>query len=238
MRISLPSKKLRKFLIFGATLSIGMACNLFQPADVGSPAPTFTRNVATITATLTPSAFQAASRTPIPDEATTPAPQASPTDTPSIQPTNTPGSDEETQTPQEAEAEVTTNAFCRAGPGTVYRDITAYEVGTVLEVDGVNPGRTWWRVVIPSTGGNCWISGSLLALSGDLNSVPELDPPPTPRPTLTATATPTITITAPIITEPATLPTATSSPSLTPPALTSPGPPPANNLAPPGTGEP
>lgn len=156
----------------GFAALIGLACNLPNAAGAVTPTPT--------TQAVTPS------ETPALSETNTPAP---PTEIPSATPSATSETPEATATPEVLTAEVTTNAFCREGPGTVYRDITAYTVGTVLEVDGVNPERTWWRVVIPTTGGSCWISGSLLALSGNLDSAPVLNPPPTPTPTLTPTET-------------------------------------------------
>ncbi len=168
----------------GAAALIGLACNL--PNAAGAVTPTPTTQVAP------------PSDTPAPSDSPTPEP---PTEIPSATPSATPETPPATETPETVTAEVITNAFCREGPGTVYRDITAFPVGTFLEVDGVNPERTWWRVVIPSTGGSCWISGSLLSLSGNLDTVPVLNPPPTPTPTITPTdtltptksATPTVT---------------------------------------------
>ena len=89
----------------------------------------------------------------------------------------------------------------------MYSDLTAYPVGSFLEVDGRNDDDTWWRVKVPNSNDSCWISSILLELSGDLSTVPVLPAPPTPTPTLTLTPTDT----------------------LTPPVVTSPGPPPSNN---------
>lgn len=164
---------------------IGLACNLPNAAGAVTPTPT--------TQAVTPSDTSAPSAT---------ATLAPPTEIPSATPSATPETPQATATPETVAAEVITNAFCREGPGTVYRDITAYPVGTTLEVDGVNPERTWWRVMIPSTGGSCWISGNLLSLSGNTDTVPVLNPPPTPTPTITPTETLTPTESAtPTVTE-------------------------------------
>lgn len=120
---------------------------------------------------------------------------AGPTDTPAPTPTVT-GTPTPTVSPtpqEEPEGRLDRNAFCRTGPGTVYPPATAYGTGTTLVIDGQNTFQPkWWRVVVPTTGGNCWISGSLLTTTGPVNDVPEIKAPPTPTPTpVPPTVTPT-----------------------------------------------
>lgn len=112
----------------------------------------------------------------------TPAPTRTPTPTVSVTPTL-----------QEPTGELDQNAFCRTGPGTVYPPATAYEAGTTLVIDGKNTfDPRWWRVVVPSTDGNCWISDALLTTTGAVDAVPEYQAPPTPTPTpVPPTITPT-----------------------------------------------
>ena len=112
----------------------------------------------------------------------TPAPTRTPTPTISVTPTL-----------QGPTGELDQNAFCRTGPGTVYPPATAYEAGTTLVIDGQNNfDPRWWRVVVPSTGGHCWISDSLLSTTGAVEEVPEYQAPPTPTPTpVPPTVTPT-----------------------------------------------
>ncbi|MDX1438126.1 MAG: hypothetical protein R3335_15045 [Anaerolineales bacterium] len=144
------------------------ACNL--PGGSGAPN-------STAPATGTPARAASPTTAPEPPEMTA-TPSPIPGQAATVSPTaEVPAA---TEIPEGATAEVHTNAFCREGPGTVYRDITAFTAGTVLAVNGVDPGQTWWRVAIPGSGGSCWISGILLNLNGDLGSVPELTPPPTP----------------------------------------------------------
>jgi len=47
-------------------------------------------------------------------------------------------------------------------------------------------------VVVPSTGGHCWISDALLSTTGAVEEVPAFKAPPTPTPTpVPPTVTPT-----------------------------------------------
>lgn len=117
--------------------------------------------------------------TAVPTAAPTAAPTATPTPTPTPAVSITPELEEPTGTLEQ-------NAFCRTGPGTVYPAVTAYEAGTELVIEGQNEFEPrWWRVVVPSTGGSCWISDALLKVSGPAAEVPEFKAPPTPTPTKT-----------------------------------------------------
>lgn len=134
------------------------------------------------TATATPS------NTPTPTDTVTVTPSPTPTDTPT--PTETP-------IPCASQLQITTNAFCRSGPGTVYQDVTAFQAGTALELLAQNPdsANKWWRVAIPNSNASCWVSGSLVQVDGVTSPacVAVEEPPPTP--TYTPSPTPTISVT-------------------------------------------
>jgi hypothetical protein len=53
----------------------------------------------------------------------------------------------------------TKNAFCRKGPGTLYRDISGFQQGDTAQADGRNAtDPRWWWVLIPNSTDHCWIS--------------------------------------------------------------------------------
>jgi len=88
---------------------------------------------------------------------------------------------------------VVQNAFCRAGPGSVYDTVTGYQVGAVLEISGQNQDELnrWWRVRIQGTDASCWISDVLVETSENAACVQAFPDPPTPSPTTTPRLTPT-----------------------------------------------
>lgn len=141
---------------------------------------------ATPTTTETPNS----SDTPTPTQTITPSPTPTSTNTPT--PT-------ETRIPCASQLLITTNAFCRSGPGTVYTDITAFQAGTILDLLAQNPSSSnkWWKVSIPNSNASCWVSDSLVRVDGisSPSCVPEESPPPTP--TYTPSPTPTISVTSP-----------------------------------------
>jgi hypothetical protein len=95
-----------------------------------------------------------------------------------------------TPTPEETVGTMDQNGFCRTGPGTVYPPATAYETGTQLVIEGQNTFQPkWWYVLVPSTGGNCWISDAVMTVNGPTGQLPEIQAPPTPTPTV-PTSTP------------------------------------------------
>jgi hypothetical protein len=52
------------------------------------------------------------------------------------------------------------NAFCRKGPGTLYKDVTGFKKGDTTQVDGRNElDPRWWWVQIPNSTEHCWVSG-------------------------------------------------------------------------------
>jgi hypothetical protein len=81
-------------------------------------------------------------------------------------------------------ARVTTDAFCRTGPGTVYSAMRFLAAGTVIELTAQNDFLPqWWRAVLPD-GGGCWVSDVVLEVEGPAADLPRVEAPPTPTPTL------------------------------------------------------
>ncbi len=95
-------------------------------------------------------------------------PPPTPTLTPT--PTSTPLPPPPEPIPADETAVVTQNAFCRRGPSTAYPTVTAFEAGTLLNLEGRNQDSTWWWALVPGTTAHCWISGSLL----DFDVTPEV----------------------------------------------------------------
>lgn len=68
------------------------------------------------------------------------------------------------------------NSFCRIGPGSDYRDVTAFVAGQRFPIIGQS-SNGWWLVQIKidtSTRTSCWISGN--TPEGDYSSVPVINP--------------------------------------------------------------
>ncbi len=85
----------------------------------------------------------------------------------------------ETPTPGLPLIVFTQNANCRKGPSTLFRVVTAFEQGKQVQALGRNAENTWLLVAIP-TGGECWVSVSLIEPL-DLSFLPLL-PTPIPPP--------------------------------------------------------
>ena len=76
---------------------------------------------------------------------------------------------------------VVKNAFCREGPDPRFDDVTAFEVGTELELIGYNPERTWGLCEdeVDQITFQCWIALTSVERTGEdapIVSVPELPP--------------------------------------------------------------
>lgn len=172
-------KKYKDLLfLFGILTIIALACNL--PATTPTPP-------VDIDATMTSLAFtQAASQNqnlpPVQPEFT-----ATITQTPTITPTGT------LSIPM---VSVSVDTNCRTGPGVVYDYLDALLAGEKAEVVGkyttVSP--TYW--IIKKGSITCWLWGQYATVEGDINSLPEMIPPPSPTPTFTPTSTLTLTATA------------------------------------------
>jgi hypothetical protein len=82
---------------------------------------------------------------------------------------------------------VSTATNCRTGPSTDYDLIYTLDVGQTAEVVGKYSGGNYWVIKTPSGGGNCWLWGEYATISGDVDNLPEMIPPPAPP-----TAVPTV----------------------------------------------
>ena len=109
---------------------------------------------------------------------------SAPTET--LAPTNT---SEPTLTPSPSvpivEVSVATN--CRRGDGVVFEQIGALLVGETAEILGRRADNQYFLIRNPDGGPDCWLWAEYATVSGNLNALPVLTPPPTPTPTYTPT---------------------------------------------------
>lgn len=121
---------------------------------------------------------------------TTSTPTQSPVMTITIPPTTVPSF-----TPTPAGEPVITlvkNAFCRKGPGTSFRDVTAVPAGDQVNVRGVSEDAFWLFIYWPKFNVECWIVTSAAPADFSLAGLPILVSPPTPIPAASPVpATPT-----------------------------------------------
>jgi hypothetical protein len=96
-----------------------------------------------------------------------------PTDTPVSTATITP-----TATMSGPVATFVKDANCRQGPGTKYDVVTSFFKGETVQIVGRNPdyNNTWWYVVVPSTGGKCWVSLTTAQAQGNFDAIPTVKP--------------------------------------------------------------
>ncbi len=66
---------------------------------------------------------------------------------------------------------------CRQGPGKAFPQVGAVQVGQTVPV--VGRWGEYWVVTLPG-GVACWVWGRYATVTGDVNRVPLLTPPPTP----------------------------------------------------------
>lgn len=125
--------------------------------------------------------------------------QARSTETPTVAPTNTLPAESATptleptatQTPTTSTtptqavpmAQLSENTNCRSGPLSVYDLIATYLSGKALTILGRSADQTYWYVSDPQQPGReCWLWGRYAQVSGPVDTVPVLTPPPTPTP--------------------------------------------------------
>ena len=78
---------------------------------------------------------------------------------------------------------VTTETFCRSGPGEPYEILGNLKVGQSAEVVGRNAYGDTWIIILPTTPPiTCWMWGGYATLTGNDAEVPVVSPPPTPTP--------------------------------------------------------
>lgn len=115
---------------------------------------------------------------------------AVPTETATEGPTNTPAP---TLTPTKEIIKITINGNtnCRKGATTYFPVVTTLPKGTEVIVMGVNKAEDYLYVQNPDDPANgCWIMTQFGTLSGNIESLPRITPPPTPMPTFTPTPPP------------------------------------------------
>lgn len=136
-----------------------------------------------------------------PPFATVVAPIALPTNTlvPAVQvtPTTPPATAIPTQDPTPRVTISTPTGNVRQGDSTVFGIIVTLNQGTVLDVIGISStGSGWYNIRLPD-GRTGWVAPSIVTVSGNIGTVPRVQPPPppaTPIPTpVPFTPTPTST---------------------------------------------
>lgn len=71
----------------------------------------------------------------------------------------------------------------RSGLGTNYYRIGTLKQTDIVQVIGVNASLDWLVINFPlETGGRGWVQGSLVNVTGNLGSIPIIEPPPSPTP--------------------------------------------------------
>ena len=145
-------------------------------------------------------AFVAACANPQPVEERTDAPTRTPSieatqtviplPTETLVPTSTP-TRTATPTPEPVWVMVLQNAFCRTGPGTTFAISDYLPAGYEVElagktevprVDETLAPEVWYVVPRPSDGEVCWIFNTLVEVTGNLDGVAMMSPPPTYTP--------------------------------------------------------
>ncbi len=136
--------------------------------------------------TATPQLAQAPTPTPEATATATPAPTSAPTEAPTPLPTPTlavPAPVTETvavttSAPSAAAAFLraagTTRVNVRSGPGMAWDRINTIIPGQEYPIIGVNPDRSWWRILIGDQPG--WVSSQVSTVRGDLEAVPVIVP--------------------------------------------------------------
>ncbi len=74
----------------------------------------------------------------------------------------------------------TTNANCRAGPGTVYEVDDSFLMDQSTQIDGRNGSEPRWWWVLRANGGHCWVSDATGKASGPTGGVQVVAAPPPP----------------------------------------------------------
>jgi hypothetical protein len=153
-------------MMWGLILGIG-SIRVQSRLHNGSPSVSPTALASTSTATLEV-------QVPVQDSTAT----ASPTVTPMATLTATPG-----QTVCQVEA--VKNLFCRAGPGSVYKDLDSFTPGQMAPIIGQSLDGQYWYVTGPNLGKACTVptGPSFVIVHGENCIAPRFTPGPTPHPT-------------------------------------------------------
>ena len=70
------------------------------------------------------------------------------------------------------------NMTCKAGPAPEYTDAAPLPAGEILLARGISPDESWWNVVNPlDPSDTCWVPLVDTVVSGDISSLPLVQPP-------------------------------------------------------------
>ena len=73
-------------------------------------------------------------------------------------------------------AVIKTIAPCRSGPAETYTSITNVNPNQKAAVLGKDPLGNYW--LIETTSGECWVAAQYVTITGNIQTIPELTPPP------------------------------------------------------------
>ena len=136
---------------------------VLQACNLPSNAPRTETPTTVPTDTAVPSATQ-----PLPTD--TPTQTPIPTDTPPPTLTFTPS------VPVASARDVNVN--CRLGPGQAWIVLSGLNIGQSSQIIGKNSDGSWWYIVDPfNSGRNCWVSGSVINMAGNLAIIPVVETP-------------------------------------------------------------
>jgi hypothetical protein len=91
-----------------------------------------------------------------------------------------------TPTQGTCQVEAVVNLFCRAGPGSIYKDLDSFTPGQMAPIVGQSLDGQYWYVTGPNLGVTCTVptGPAFVIVHGENCGVaPRFTPPPTPRPT-------------------------------------------------------
>jgi len=66
--------------------------------------------------------------------------------------------------------------YCRTGPGENYESIADVKPNQEAAVIGKDSAEDYWLIVSPS--GDCWVAAQYIAITGNIQNIPEVTPPP------------------------------------------------------------
>ena len=146
-----------------------------MPGFLSTATPTPTpSNTPTPTATFTPT--PTASDTPTATSTATPTRTATPTATATATASATPTATLTVTPGGVVNATVTMQSNCRYGQGTAYLYKDGFYEGDKVEVVWRNPSASWLAVQRPGSTKRCWISEIVLAVEGDVMTLPVVLP--------------------------------------------------------------
>ena len=73
-------------------------------------------------------------------------------------------------------AVIKTIAPCRSGPAETYKSITDVNPNQNAAVLGKDAAGDYWLIVSPS--GECWVAAQSVTITGNIQTIPEVTPPP------------------------------------------------------------